>query len=174
MTVKREATDAVSRLSRLVLGTMAALATMISLAVHIASAGGLDLASQYSPVWYIHEVSIVMGAVATIFVFRGLGRRPRLSAVISLIPMWAMVAIAIAMIYALANLVWLVPASGAGDPVIADHRFYFNDHGAMHQVTQDQFHAERAKSLRLYSAIWFFLNLTTTLFLFAARETKPH
>ena len=76
----------------------------------------------------------------------------------------------VALVYALATFLVFTPASGAGDPLIQDGRFFFNDHGIMREVTEDQFHLQRSVSLRLYSGVWIYLYLFSAIYLLGARR----
>jgi hypothetical protein len=59
-------------------------------------------------------------------------------------------------------------ASGAGDPLIQDGRFFFNDHRIIREVTEDQFHLQRSVSTHLYSSVWLYL--VAVVYLLGARR----
>jgi hypothetical protein len=154
----------------MMLGAAAAIAFALTLSAHVASIEGIDVESRYPGVWWLHGTAMLLVAPAVVLTLRGAGGRLRFRDVMAMIPWWAGAAIALALLYALANLFWLAPATGAGDPLVAGHKFFFNDHGALRQVSETDFHAERAATLRLYSAHWLCLNLSSGLFLLVARK----
>jgi len=61
--------------------------------------------------------------------------------------------------------------SGAGDPFIRDGRFFFNDHGVVREVSEDQLHFQRSVSLGLFSSVWLFLYLFAAVYLLGARPS---
>jgi hypothetical protein len=48
-----------------------------------------------------------------------------------------------ALVYAVITFFVYAPLSGAGDPIVKDGSFFFNDHGVIREVSEAQFHAER-------------------------------
>jgi hypothetical protein len=49
-------------------------------------------------------------------------------------------------------------------------QFFFNDHGIIREVTEDQFHFQRSVSLRLFSSVWIYLYLFSVIYLLGARR----
>jgi hypothetical protein len=79
----------------------------------------------------------------------------------------------VALLYVLASFVGLIPITGLGDPVVTGGKYFFNDHGVMREVSEAAFHAGRAANVRLFSAVWIYLCLISTLFLlFSVRPAR--
>lgn len=76
------------------------------------------------------------------------------------------------LIYAIATLLVFTPRSGAGTPFVKDGRFFFNDHGTIREVSDVQFHFQRSQEVRMYSSVWIYLYLCSTIYLFCAKR-KP-
>ena len=47
--------------------------------------------------------------------------------------------------------------------MVHDGRYFFNNHGLIREVTEAQFHALRSVTLRLYSAVWVYLYLFSSV-----------
>ncbi len=156
--------------ARLLFGIAAALALALSLAVHIASIQNADVEASVPQVWWLHITSMVLCAAALLFVARIAGPMPRFRDLVATIPLWALAVIGVVFVYVIANFFLLVPATGAGDPVLRDGRYFFNDHGTMREVSETAFHAQRAASLRLYSSVWVYLGLIAVVLLLLARR----
>jgi len=156
-------------MARIGVAAVAALVFAMALSVHVAAALGVDIEGRFPRVWWLQGAAIVPLVLAVMLSFRGYGARPRLREVAAMLPAWAWAAIAAALLYAIGALVWLAPATGAGDPMVRGGAFFFNDHGVIRPVSPEAFRAERAAVLRLYSAVWLYLTLAATLLALAAR-----
>ena len=157
---------------RVSIGIVAVLVLALAVAVHIASVVNVDVEASYPQVWWMHVTSMVLCGAALLFTVRIAGPKPRLGDLIATIPLWALTAIIAALVYVFVNFFLLVPATGAGDPVLSGGRYFFNDHGTMREVSEGAFHAQRAVSLRLYSGVWVYLCLTSTVLLLMARPRQ--
>jgi hypothetical protein len=131
---------------------------------------GIDVESAWPKVWVLHYAlfPIVVLAVLTAVV-AAQQKRLGLRSFLGIIPWPALLVLAAAFLYVLVTFFRFVPLSGAGAPVIQNGRFFFNDHGVVSEVSEDQFHVQRSLSLRLYSSVWI---LSLSLFgrLSACRE----
>jgi hypothetical protein len=157
-------------MARLGLGAVAALVFVLALGVHVAAALSVDVEARFPGVWWLQGAAIIPLVLSVMLSFRGYGARPRLREIAAMLPAWGWAAIAATLLYAIGSLVWLLPTTAAGDPVVRGSSFFFNDHGAMRPVSGEAFHAQRAAVLRLYSAVWLYLALTATLLALAARR----
>jgi len=155
---------------RLVCGLAAAIVLALSLAVHAAASDGIDVEAVTASVWWLHGASMLVFALALVVTLRLAGGRSRSGEIFRLVPAWALALIVLALVYTLANFVWLTGATGAGVPIVGGGTFAFNDHGRIHEVSETAFHAERAATVRLYSALWLYLSLIATLYLALARR----
>jgi hypothetical protein len=72
--------------------------------------------------------------------------------------------------YAVAIFLIFTPLSGAGEPVIQDGRFFFNNHGVIREVSESEYHFQRSVSLRLFSSVWLYLYLFAVIYLLGARR----
>jgi hypothetical protein len=155
--------------SRVPAGIVALAGLLLSALVHVASMRGVDVESTWPNVWLLHYAlfPIVLLAVLTGSAAAGY-KRLGLSDFLALVPPWALALLAAALLYALAGLLVFAPSSGAGDPVIENGRYFFNDHGVMREVGEAEFHSRRSVSLRLYSSVWLYLYLFAVVYLFNA------
>jgi prophage maintenance system killer protein len=144
---------------------------LLSGVVHVASMRGIDVESAWPKVWVLHYAlfPIVVLAVLTAVV-AAQQKRLGLRSFLGIIPWPALLVLAAAFLYVLVTFFRFVPLSGAGAPVIQNGRFFFNDHGVVSEVSEDQFHVQRSLSLRLYSSVWIYLYLFSAVYLLAARQ----
>jgi hypothetical protein len=158
--------------SRLPFGLIAVSALLLSGFVHVASAQGNDIEHAWPRVWALHYAvfPVIVLAVLTAVIVVQQKKRPGFRDFLALVPGPAVILLAAALIYAIAIFLIFTPLSGAGDPVIENGRFYFNDHGLVREVTEAQFHFQRSISLRLFSAVWLYLYLFSAVYLLGARR----
>lgn len=152
---------------------LAALAgLLLSLAVHVAATRGVDVEAVWPGVWILHVALFPLVALAIVTAAVVSDRQVRLNLrdYRALVPLPAQIVVALGLVYVVVTFVMVVPLSGAGDPVMKDGRFFFNDHGSLREVTETQFHAQRSVSLRLYSAFWLYLYLFSAVYLLGARK----
>jgi hypothetical protein len=158
---------------RVPIGIIALAGLALSAWVHISSMRGIDVEATWPSVWLLHYalfpiVLVVVLAASAVAGQKRLGLRGFLA----LVPGWALALLAAALVYALATFLVFTPYSGAGDPLIQDGRFFFNDHGIIRELTEDQFHFQRSVSLRLYSSVWLYLYLVAVVYLLGARRPR--
>jgi hypothetical protein len=156
---------------RIPVGIVALAGLLLSGLVHAASLRSIDIESAWPSVWVLHYAlyPIIVLAVLTAGVVAG-QKRLGFRAFVALVPAPAWIVLAAAFVYAVATFLIFTPLSGAGDPVIVDGRFFFNDHGVMREVSEDQFHFQRSVSLQLFSSVWIFLYLFSVIYLLGARR----
>jgi hypothetical protein len=160
-------------IARLVVGGIAAAALVCAIAAHVSATEGANVEARYPNVWWLHYASMALFAASlpVLFLLTGRRRAP-FGEVLSLIPWWALVAIVAMLVYTLYCFVTLTPQTGAGVPMISNGRYYFNDHGTVREVSSVVFHAERAASVRVFSALWIYLTLIATVVLLFARRRE--
>ena len=131
---------------------------------------GVDVEFSWPSAWFLHYalLPIILLAVILASQIAGTGRL-RLRDFFTMVPWWGLALLVPALVYALATVFLVVPVSGLGDPLIQDGHFFFNDHGVIREVTEDQFHLQRSVSLRLYSSVWLYLYLVAVVYLLYAR-----
>jgi hypothetical protein len=123
-------------------------------------------------VWGLHYALFPIIALAVIATRVAAGQtRLGFRAFLGLVPVPALIILAVSFVYALANLLMFTPLSGAGAPFISDGRFLFNDHGVVREMSEGQFHYQRSVSLRLFSSVWLFLYLFAAVYLLGARPS---
>ena len=153
-------------------GLIALAGLLLSLAVHVASTRGLDVEVVWPGVWILHVAlfPLVVLAAVTAAVAADGQRRLSLREFLALVPLPARIVVGLGLVYVVATFLMLAPLSGAGDPVVKDGRYFFNDHGTIREVTEQQFHFQRSISLRLYSAFWLYIYLFSAVYLLGARQ----
>ena len=80
-------------------------------------------------------VPLAILAVLTAGVVADQEERLRFRDFVALIPMPARVLVVLCFVYAIATLLIFTPLSGAGAPIVKDGRFFFDNHGAIREVT---------------------------------------
>ena len=154
---------------RVAAGAIALAGLLLSIAVHSLSLHGIDIEPAWPGVWVLHWAAIPM-VVVTVLVVSPIAGKPRPRALLRIIPWPARILLVAALIYTVVTFVIVVPSSGAGVPMIRDGRYSFNDHGTVREVSEDEFHAQRSRLLRLYSGVWLYLYLFSVIYLLAARR----
>jgi hypothetical protein len=155
---------------RIPVGMIALAGLLFSGLVHVACLRSIDVESAWPRVWVLHYALFPIVALAVLTaVFVARQKRLGFRAFFALVPASAWIVLAAAFVYAIATFL-ISPLSGAGDPVIADGRFFFNDHGIMREVTGEQFQLQRSVSLRLYSSVWIYLYLFSAIYLLGAKR----
>jgi hypothetical protein len=157
---------------RIPVGIIALAGLLLSGAVHAASWRGIDIESAWPSVWVLHYALFPI-FILTIFTAGAVSEQKRLDlrTFLGLVPSWIRIILVATLLYAVVTFLIFTPLSGAGDPVIADGRYFFNDHGVMRGVSEDQFHFLRSVSLRLYSSVWIYLYLFSAIYLLGARRS---
>jgi hypothetical protein len=146
-------------------GAIALAGVALSVWVHIASLRGIDVESAWPSVWVLHYALFPIILLATLTGLVATGRkRPSLRAFLGIVPAPALLLLGAAFVYVIATFA-VAPPGGAGDPVITDGHFYFNDHGIMREVDEHEFHLQRSASLRRYSGVWVYLYLFSAIYL---------
>jgi hypothetical protein len=141
-------------------------------AVHVATLNGVDVEAAHPDVWLLHYGALVAIPVALVVAVRMAAPGRRLRDLMRLMPLPARVAIVGLLLYATASFFIIVPMSGGGAPVLRDGHFFLNDHGVMHALSEEAFHARRSLVLRGFSALWLYLYFVAAVYLLLARK-KP-
>ena len=157
--------------SRIVVGMVALAGLFLSGLVHLASVLSVDIESTWPSVWVLHYALFPIVILAVLTAVLVPGQKPlNFRAFLTLVAAPALIVLAAAFLYVLATFLVLTPLSGSGDPVMVDGGYFFNDHGVMREVSEEQFHFQRSVSLRLFSAVWIYLYLFSVIYLLAARR----
>ena len=159
---------------RIPVGIVALAGLGLSGLVHVASLRGIDIKSAWPSVWALHYALFPIIPLTVIAAGVVAGQK-RLGLVLAGAAADLLV-LAAAFVYAVATFAIFTPLSGAGDPVIADGRFFFNNHGVIREVSEGEFHLQRSITLRLFSSVWIYLYLFSAIYLLGARRPskKPH
>jgi hypothetical protein len=90
---------------------------------------------------------------------------------VALIPVPALILLVAVFVYVIATFLIFTPLSGAGDPMVQNGRFFFNNHGVIREVSESDYHLQRSVSLRVFSSVWLYLYLFAITYLFSARRS---
>jgi len=161
-------------LLRVPLLLLALVCLLLALIVHGASILGIDSEAKWPQVWLLHGALFLIFPLA-LLAAGVVARQKALSSrdLLALFPTSVLLLIALAFVYALATFVLLAPRTGLGVPVVKDNHFFFNDHGVIREVTENEFHFQRSVVLRLYSSLWVYLYYLSAVLLLGARP-PPH
>lgn len=152
---------------------MAALAGFLTAtAIHVASLRGIDVEAMFADVWMLHYAAMAFVLFASVSTSILVGPGRNFGAFISVIPLWARLAILAALAYAVWNFVNAAGLSAAGEPIVQNGRYAFNDHGTLREVSEAEFHALRAATMRLFSGHWVLLYLFSALYLLTGRPVR--
>ncbi len=158
-------------LLRLPAGLVAVACFLASLAVHAAAIRG-GISADTSELWLLHWGISPLIVLATLTPAALAGRTLTFRELVASIPAPALTVVMLALIYVLASFVLLWPETGAGEPLVRDGRFFFNDHGILREVTAGAFHLERNLTVRLYSGAWAYLYLVSAMLLLGTRQPQ--
>jgi hypothetical protein len=158
--------------TRIPFGLIATVGLLLTSFVHVASVKGTDIEYAWPHVWAQHYVlfPIVVLAVLTAAIIAEQKERLGFRDFLALVPVPVLILLAAALVYTLATILIFTPLSSAGEPLIENGRYYFNNHGVVYEVTETQLHFQRSVSLRLFSAVWLYLYLFSDAFLLGAKR----
>jgi hypothetical protein len=160
--------------ARVPIGIVAIIGLVLSAYVQLAALRGIDVETSWPSVWVLHYALIPIIAFAVVAAVATTGKmRLTLREFLALVPSWAKVILASALLYAVACFVLVTPETAAGDPVIRDGHFFFNNHGTISEVSEAEFHHARSLTLRLFSSFWLYLYLFAALYLLCAWPREP-
>jgi hypothetical protein len=141
-------------MNRLV-GLLALLGFLLSLAAHVAALAGVDVGKRVPWVWGLH-----VGVFVVFFPFvmssrKLLGPRTSLWSVRTLFPTWVRVIGAAVFVYALINFALFITATEGGSPRVRDGHFVLLDHGrVIRELSAAEYEAMEARDVRGFSGHW--------------------
>jgi hypothetical protein len=159
-------------------GLLALAGLLLAGAVHLAAINGVDVETLWPRVWLLHAGLFPLVALAVVFAAAGAphtrppGTRIGLRELLTLVPLLWRLLLGAALAYAVITFFVYAPLSGAGDPIVKDGSFFFDNHGVIREVSEAQFHAQRSSSLRLYSAFWLYLYLFAAVLLLGSAQAR--
>ncbi|WP_109127373.1 hypothetical protein [Dyella sp. C11] len=163
-----------SQFFRYVLGAVAALGFVLSLAVHIQALMGRDVASSVPAVWMLH-----LGIFVVFLPFVLLSRKDFKGARSALdlakgLPLWVAALGGVIFVYALMNFVVFMVHTDGGNPVFEDGKYLLMQHGKLiREITASEFAAFQANELRGFSGHWLvFYFVPAAYFLFWKRDAQ--
>jgi len=157
-------------------GIAAGIGLALSLAVHLASLAGVDVAARIPAVWALH-----LGVFAVFVPFllssrKSLGNRPTRATLRAIMPGWAYVLYVAVLSYALANF-FLVFSSQQGTATAEGGRYILQNHGRLiRDLTPAEYTAARAAELRGFSGHWllfYFVPFGYFMFAKAPQRESP-
>ncbi len=158
-----------SRQMKPALGSAALVGLILSLAVHIATSLGIDVYSQFPPVWVLHIASVALFGA---FVLSG-RHRLKLDKATTRVPSWAVLVVLATIAYVLVNTVVCAGVSGEGNANMLDGQYVLTSHGrVLAHISERDYHLHRATELRLFSGLWLVSFLVSTVYFFLWREDR--
>ncbi len=158
-----------SRQMKSALGSAALVGLIVSLAVHVATSIGIDVYSQFPPVWVLHIASIALFGA---FVVYG-GHRLKLDEVTTRVPTWAVLVVAATIAYVVVDSVVCAHLAGAGNASLLEGQYVLTSHGrVLAHISERDYHLHRATELRLLSGIWLVACLVSTVYFLLWREDR--
>ena len=158
-----------SRQMKSALGSAALVGLIVSLAVHVATSIGIDVYSQFPPVWVLHFAAI---AIFGAFVLSG-GHRLELGEATTRLPAWAVLVVAATIAYVLVNSVVCAGLLGEGNANVLGGHYVLTSHGrVLAQISERDYHLHRATELRLFSGLWLASCLVSTVYFLLWREDR--
>ena len=141
-------------MNRLV-GSLALLGFLLSLAAHVAALAGVDVAARIPWVWGLN-VGIVAVLLPVVMSTRKLvNGRLSLATLRPLFPPWVLVLGAAVFAYAVVNFALFMFGAHGGSPEIRDGRFVLQDHGRLiRELSAAEYTALQANEVRGFSGHW--------------------
>jgi hypothetical protein len=143
------------RLLRLVLGTTALAGLILSLTVHVSALFGVDVASRFHGVWFLHAGIFVVFIPFVLFARHDFGAQPSLMQIGATLPRWVVVIGLIIFVYAIANFLIFMAGTEGGSPTMRDGKYLLLNHGKLiRELTASEYSAFQANVVRGFSGHW--------------------
>ena len=140
------------------LGLTALVGFLLSLTVHIATVLGVDVSESVPYVWALH---IGMFLVWAPMVLAGINAKE----LVRNLPTWAVVLYVAAFAYSFINFGLCVRFTQGGGGEMINGQYFLTSHGhVLANLTEAQYHLQRAYEVRLFSGIWLLFYLMPALY----------
>lgn len=151
------------------LGTIGVLGFGLSLLIHILTAFGVDVSSQFPYVWATHAAVILYFASAVfLLVHAGYPRRLSLDILEDNLPVWVLLADGLIFAYTFINLFLCTSVTKGGNANVVNGQYLLMSHAqVLAHLTEHEYHLQKAYELRMFSGAWLcFWAWPTSYFLF--------
>jgi hypothetical protein len=138
------------------LGRVALVGFFLSLLVHTLTLAHIDVASQFPYVWSLHVGMFLVWIPFVLFerkTFRT--QRIKLGEIMSGLPTWASVLVAVVFAYSILNFFLCAHLSGGGNSDIVDGQYVLSSHAhILAHLTENEYHLHRSYEVRMFSGLW--------------------
>ena len=147
------------------LGLLAAAGFFAALVVHCLTFAQVDVQSAYPYVWLLHVGCFVV-FFPFVFIARSeFGAKPSFSQLRAMLPIWAAALLFGTFAYAIVNFGLFVLHSEGGAPSESNGVFVLKNHGnVIRQLSEAEYHLQRAYVIRGFSGHWLVFYLVPALF----------
>lgn len=157
------------------LGGIALVGFFLALLVHTLTLARIDVSSRFPYVWSLHVGMFLVWIPFILFErkrFRT--QRMELGEIMSGLPTWASVFVAVVFAYSILNFFLRAHLSGGGNADIVDGRYVLSSHAhILAHLTENEYHLHRSFEVRMFSGLWFTFYLIPCVYLLFWREPHP-
>lgn len=142
---------------------------LVSLAIHIVTFTGADVTGLVQWMFPLSLGVVIVFAPAVLYLRKaGVTRSGMWKLLARALPLWATVLLGVVFIYAVINFVvfFLGPAQ-KGQPTKTDGRYFFNNHGNIHETTEPEYRKYCGLNLRAFSGHWMIFYLASAMILYS-------
>ena len=170
----------------LIMSVVGFILLIVSLCVHVLSILEIDVQEQFYGVWLLHIALLVM-AVPYILLTRTEEKQDTMKSISESLQeiknykerqpedkgfsKWLPIITGLLAVYMIFNF-FIFGLSGNGQPHIVDGKFVLNNHGAIREVDEKEYHIARARLLRGFSGHWIFFYFIFATGAYSAVRTK--
>ena len=157
------------------LGIVALIGFACALFVHLLTFSEVEIELQMPKVWFLHVGIFIVFLPFIISIRDNFGTNPTHKELLSILPVWANLLVALTFAYAFVNFALFVLRSEGGSPDMRDGVYVLQSHGKfIRELSLAEFKAQQAYVVRGFSGHWLVFYLTPCLyFLFKGQSTRP-
>jgi hypothetical protein len=160
-------------LMRKILGFTALIGFILSLFVHLLSLFGVDVASIFKPIWFLHIGLFLVVVPIIFFEQKSLSTLNKFARAKSVLPRRISLSRKVLHVYAVVNFVIWVFLSEGGTPDIRDGKYILHNHGKlMRELTQNEYKLFLINKMRFFSGIWLVFYFESFAYLVYLRDKK--
>lgn len=158
---------------RKILSFIAYAGFVLSLLVHLLSLFGVDVASIFKPVWFLHFGLFLIIPLVIFFEQKALKTRSKLAWAKLALPKRISLSRKLIQVYAVVSFVIFMFLSEGGAPNIKDGKYILHNHGKLiRELTQDEYKTFIVNEMRFFSTFWIFFYYESFVQLRFRKEKK--
>jgi hypothetical protein len=156
------------------LGLAALTGFSLSLIVHITTVAGVDVASLFPAVLWLHVGAILIFIPTVLSSRKALANRAGRFSFSGVLPPWANAVFAIVVGYIMVNFLVSAHLMGNGSAAIVQGRYVLQNHGRLvDYLSEREYHLHKAYELRLFSGGWLIFYLLPAVYFLSRARRSP-